>query len=51
MAVAPLIGGAMIATLGIQSGIRAGLVITLILAAITVLIVMTINIPVAPGGP
>ena len=51
MAVAPLIGGAMIATLGIRSGIRAGLVITLILAAITVLIVLTINIPVVPGEP
>jgi len=51
MAVAPLIGGAMIASLGIQSGIRVGLVITLILAAITVLIVLTINIPIVPGEP
>lgn len=51
MAVAPLIGGAMIATFGIQGGIRAGLVITIILAAITVLIVLTINIPVVPGEP
>lgn len=49
MAVAPLIGGAMIATLGIRSGVRAGLVITLALAAITVLIVRTINIPSTPG--
>ncbi|HZM90732.1 MAG TPA: MFS transporter [Blastocatellia bacterium] len=51
MAVAPLVGGAMIASLGIQSGIRVGLVITLILAAITVLIVLTINIPIVPGEP
>jgi len=51
MAVAPLIGGAMIATLGIKSGIRAGLVITLALAAITVLIVLTINIPITAGEP
>lgn len=51
MAVAPLIGGAMIATLGIKSGIRTGLVITLALAAITVLIVLVINIPVTPGEP
>lgn len=51
MAVAPLIGGAMIATLGIKSGIRAGLVITLALAAVTVLIVLAINIPITPGEP
>lgn len=51
MAVAPLIGGAMIATFGIKSGIRAGLIITLALAAITVLIVLVINIPVARGEP
>ena len=51
MAVAPLIGGAMIATLGIKSGIRAGLAITLALAAVTVLIVLAINIPIVPGEP
>ena len=51
MAVAPLIGGAMIAKFGIQNGIRAGLVITLVLAAITVLIVLTINIPISRGEP
>ena len=49
MAVAPLIGGTMIATLGIKSGIRAGLVVTLALAAITVPFVLLINIPIAPG--
>ncbi|HSE38246.1 MAG TPA: MFS transporter, partial [Blastocatellia bacterium] len=51
MAVAPLIGGVMIAKFGIQNGIRAGLVITLVLAAITVLIVLTINIPISRGEP
>lgn len=49
MAAAPLIGGAMIATLGIRNGVKAGLIVTLVLAAVTVLIVSTINIPVAPG--
>lgn len=49
MTIAPLIGGAMILALGIKPGVRAGLIITLILAAITVLIVLIINIPVVPG--
>jgi len=49
MAVAPLIGGAMIAALGITRGIRAGLIVTIILAGVTVLIVSTINIPIATG--
>jgi len=51
MAVAPMIGGAMIAALGIRSGVRKGLIITLILAAITLLIVRIINIPIVPGEP
>src|SRR6185436_9223023 len=46
MAVAPMIGGSMIAALGIRSGVRKGLIITLILAAITFLIVRIINIPI-----
>ena len=49
MAIAPLIGGAMIAALGITRGVRAGLIVTLILAGVTVLIVSTINIPIASG--
>jgi MFS family permease len=49
MAVAPLIGGSMIAALGIQGGIRTGLVITIVIAAITVFIVSAINIPVIPS--
>src|SRR6185503_7588199 len=51
MAVAPLIGGAMIATHGIQRGIRIGLIITIILTAVTALIVLAINIPIAVGEP
>jgi MFS family permease len=50
MAVSPLLGGAMIATLGIKTGIRTGLIITLVLVALTVLIVLAINIPVIQGG-
>ena len=41
----------MIAALGIRSGVRKGLIITLILAAITFLIVRVINIPIVPGEP
>lgn len=51
MAAAPLIGGAMITAMGIGSGVRAGLIITLVLAAVTVLIVQLINIPIIPGEP
>lgn len=51
MAVSPLIGGAMIATLGIKGGIRTGLIITLVFAAITVMIVLAINVPVVQGQP
>jgi len=46
MAIAPIVGGAIIARQGVQRGVRTGLVITLVLAAITVIFVMAINIPV-----
>lgn len=49
MAVAPLIGGSMIARLGILRGVRTGLAITLVIAALTLFIVMAINIPIIPG--
>lgn len=42
--VAPLIGGALIGWLGIVNGIHAGLVITLALAAITMVLVLRINV-------
>lgn len=44
--IAPLIGGALIAKLGLVRGIHVGLVITLLLAAITLLLVQRINIEV-----
>jgi MFS family permease len=43
--VAPVIGGAIIATQGITTGIHIGLVITLMLAGLTVVIIRFINIP------
>jgi MFS family permease len=42
--IAPIIGGAMIASLGIVKGVRAGLFITLALAAFTSLLVLKVNI-------
>jgi MFS family permease len=42
--IAPIIGGAMIASMGIVSGIHAGLLITLALAAVTVLLVLKMNV-------
>jgi MFS family permease len=49
MVISPLIGGAVIAALGISYGVRAGLFVTLILAVVTMLIVLAINIPVRTG--
>lgn len=48
--IAPLIGGAMIASLGVLRGVHAGLVITLVLAAVTALLILKINIPLAHAG-
>lgn len=42
--VAPLIGGALIGWLGIVKGIQAGLIITLALAAITILLLLRIDV-------
>jgi len=42
--IAPVIGGAMIASLGIVKGIHAGLLITLGLAAVTLLLVLKVDI-------
>ncbi len=44
--VAPMIGGALIARTGITRGIHIGLIVTLCLAAITVLLIQQINIEV-----
>lgn len=48
-AAAPLIGGALIAASDIRTGVRAGLAITLVLAAIAVLVVRRINLPIITG--
>jgi MFS family permease len=47
--IAPIIGGLMISSLGIIEGVRIGLTITLGLAAVAVLIVLAVNIPVTVG--
>lgn len=48
---APVIGGIMVAAMGITGGVRTGLVITLALAVVSILIVFAINIPVKTGEP
>jgi MFS family permease len=48
-AAAPLIGGALIAASDIKTGVRIGLAITLALAAIAVLVVRRINLPIITG--
>jgi MFS family permease len=50
MAVGPLIGGLLIASLGIITGVRSGLVITLALAVIATVIARTINIAAIEGA-
>jgi MFS family permease len=47
MVVSPLIGGAMIGALGLQKGIRMGLVITLGLAGVTVALLLSLRLPTA----
>src|SRR5205807_7200059 len=49
MVISPLIGGALIAGIGIMRGVKVGLTITLVLAAMTAVIVLAINIPVQAG--
>ena len=49
--IAPVIGGAIIASRGVVSGVRIGLVITLVLAVVTVLIIRFINIARLPHQP
>jgi MFS family permease len=49
MAIAPLVGGAFIAVSGVTEGVKKGLIITLILAAVTALAVMAVNIPITKG--
>jgi MFS family permease len=42
--IAPLAGGALIASLGVVKGIHTGLIITLVLAGLTVLLLLKVNI-------
>jgi len=51
MAVAPLLGGALIAWAGVVSGVRAGLLIMLALAGVAAALSLAINLPVAVGAP
>lgn len=48
MVISPMIGGAMIGVLGLQRGLRTGLVITLALLGITVPLLSAIRLPVVP---
>jgi MFS family permease len=45
--IAPVIGGALIASMGIVKGLHTGLLITLVLAAITLLLVLKINVTIS----
>ncbi len=46
MVVSPLLGGAMIGSLGLQTGIRTGLLITIALVGMTIPLLWVINVPV-----
>jgi MFS family permease len=46
MVVSPLLGGAMIGSLGLQAGIRTGLLITIALVGMTIPLLWVINVPV-----
>jgi len=48
MVISPLIGGAIIGALGLQRGIRTGLLITLVLAGLTVPLLLSLRLPVTP---
>src|SRR4029078_12315805 len=47
--IAPIIGGTLIASMGIVKGVHTGLVIALVLAAITLLLVTRINVTIKPA--
>ena len=52
LVVAPLIGGLLIASMGMQAGVRAGLVVTIVLALTTLMIVSRVRLTLPPmaGG-
>ena len=45
MVVSPLLGGALIGSLGLQAGIRTGLLVTIAFVVITIPLLFTINVP------
>ncbi len=47
--IAPVIGGALIASMGIVKGFHTGLLITLVLATLTLLLVLKINLTINPA--
>lgn len=47
--IAPIIGGALIASLGVVPGVHAGLRVTLVLAATTLLLLIRINLSISVG--
>jgi MFS family permease len=49
--VSPLAGGTLIAAVGVTAGVRAGLAVTLLLAALAAAAVLAVNVPVLPGAP
>ncbi len=49
--VSPLAGGALIAAVGITKGVRVGLAVTLVLAALAATAVLAVNVPVLIGSP
>jgi len=51
MAIAPLIGGMLIAAVGITAGVRTGLMVMLALAAVTAPLTLWINLPIVTGAP
>jgi MFS family permease len=48
LVIAPVVGGLMIARAGVDTGVRAGLLISIVLACATLLVVARINIPRIP---
>jgi MFS family permease len=49
--IAPTLGGIAIATYGLRAGVRAGLCVSLVLAAVTTCVVSRVRIPTAAQGP
>ena len=49
MTIAPILGGSLIAAVGVRAGVRTGLAVTLALAGATALLVRTIDVPILRG--